>query len=246
MLRLQDDNPDKKQKNRNYGGKNQSISFLMADWGVWFEEVTASNLLKFTVDGQQILSSNSTSTTTTTSIPSNPLQANTGCIPVAKAIFESRPDVSMIVHIHPPAVMAVGGLQYGLLPLSQAAFFLFGQVSREDYDFSYENNFEINLARGFANGERAMLLNHHGMYAVGRDVAEGVFVATHLTQACEVQVRTLSMVGGDLTQVVLPSGDDLSLQYKEMMDSTDYSYDGSREWPGLIRKVKREAPDFNT
>ena len=91
-----------------------------------------------------------------------------------------------------------------------------------------------------------MLLNHHGMYAVGRDVAEGVFVATHLTQACEVQVRTLSMVGGDLTQVVLPSGDDLSLQYKEMMDSTDYSYDGSREWPGLIRKVKREAPDFNT
>ena len=220
------------------------ISFLMADWGVWFEEVTASNLLHFTVDGEQIIPSNS-STATIKTISSNPLQANTGCIPVAKAIFEARPDVSMIVHIHPPAVMAVGGLHYGLLPLSQAAFFLFGQVSREAYDFTYETDFETNLARGFANGERAMLLNHHGMYAVGRDVAEALFVATHLTQACEVQVRTLSMVGGDLTQVILPSGDDLSLQYKQMMDSTDYSYDGSREWPGLVRKVQREAPDFN-
>ena len=226
--------------------KNNPISFLMADWGVWFEEVTASNLLQFTVDGEQIIPPNSSTATNTRTIPSNSLRTNTGCIPVAKAIFESRPDVSMIVHIHPPAVMAVGGLHYGLLPLSQAAFFLFGQVSREAYDFTYETDFETNLARGFANGERAMLLNHHGMYAVGRDVAEALFVATHLTQACEVQVRTLSMVGGDLTQVILPSGDNLSFQYKEMMDSTDYSYDGSREWPGVVRKVLREAPDFNT
>lgn len=234
MLRVEDDPTSSK-----------PISFLMADWGVWFEEVTASNLLHFTVDGDQIFppSSNHSSTS---KHRNDPMQANIGCIPVAKAILESRPDVSMIVHVHPPAVMAVGGLKHGLLPLSQAAFFLFGQVSREDYDFSYEDSFETNLARGFANGERAMLLNHHGMYAVGRDVAEALFVATHLTQACEVQVRTLSMAGGDLAKVVLPSGEDLSRQYKDMMDSTDYSYDGSREWPGIVRKVQREAPDFNT
>jgi ribulose-5-phosphate 4-epimerase/fuculose-1-phosphate aldolase len=83
------------------------------------------------------------------------------------------------------------------------------------------------------------------MYAVGRDVAEGLFVATHLTQACQVQVQTLSMAGGDLDRVILPSGEDLSHQYKDMMDSTDYSYDGSREWPGIVRKVQREAPDYN-
>jgi hypothetical protein len=47
------------------------------------------------------------------------------------------------------------------------------------------------------------------------------------------------------TQILLPSGDELSRQYKDMMDSTDYSYDGSREWPGIVRKVEREHPDFN-
>jgi ribulose-5-phosphate 4-epimerase/fuculose-1-phosphate aldolase len=226
------------------GGVNgvDSITFLMADWGVWFEEVTASNLLHFTVDGQQVDYDTNSGYTTT---PADPIRANSGCIPVAKAIFEARPDVSMIVHIHPQAVMAVGGMEYGLLPLSQAAFFLWGQVSREDYDFTYENSFEENLASGFSKGQRAMLLNHHGMYAVGRDVAEGLFVATHLTQACQVQVQTLSMAGGDLDRVILPSGEDLSHQYKDMMDSTDYSYDGSREWPGIVRKVQREAPDYN-
>ena len=188
-------------------------TFLMADWGVWFEEVTASNLLHFTVHGERVeytCSSTSSSSSSTKNashsyhyqyVPTNPLQANTGCIPVAKAIFESRPDVSMIVHIHPPAVMAVGGTAWGLLPLSQAAFFLWGQVSRDDYDFTYQSSFEEGLVHGFANGQRAMLLNHHGMYAVGRDVAEAIFVATHLTQACDVQVRTLSMAGGDLDQV---------------------------------------------
>ena len=156
MLRIDDTDTDE-------------IVFLMADWGIWFEEVTASNLLKFTVDGDVFQKDGQRIS------PGSPLISNIGCIPVAKAIFESRPDVNMIVHIHPYAVMAVGGLEWGLLPLSQAAFFLWGQVSREDYDFSYESNFEETLQQGFAEGQRAMLLNHHGMYAVGRDVAEGLF-----------------------------------------------------------------------
>ncbi|KAL3916089.1 MAG: hypothetical protein SGILL_005339 [Bacillariaceae sp.] len=230
----------------------KTITFLMADWGVWFEEVTASNLLHFTVDGEQVdYNTNGDDNTpenrrdSYTTKAADPIRANSGCIPVAKAIFEARPDVSMIVHIHPKDVMAVGGMKHGLLPLSQAAFFLWGQVSREEYDFSYENSFEDNLAGGFSQGQRAMLLNHHGMYAVGRDAAEGLFVAAHLTQACQVQVKTLSMAGGDLNKVMLPSGDDLSRQYKDMMDSADYSYNGSREWPGIIRKVQREAPDYN-
>jgi len=236
MLRV----PKTKKKSISTEDSDDRVSFLMADWGVWFEEVTASNLIHFNVDGDRIFPDGSRKKSLSS------YQSNTGCIPVAKSIFESRPDVAMVVHIHPYAVMAVGGLDYGLLPLSQASFFLWGQVSREEYDFSYETDFGTTLANGFTKGQRAMLLNHHGMYAVGRDVAEAIFVATHLTQACEVQVRTLSMAGGDLSKVILPSGEDLSVQYKDMMDSTDYCYDGSREWPGIVRKVQREAPDYNT
>jgi len=90
-----------------------------------------------------------------------------------------------------------------------------------------------------------MLLNHHGMYAVGRDAAEAFFVAKHVTQACDVQVKTLAMAGGSLDNVIIPDPVVLKAQYKDMMLSTDYAYDGSREWPGLLRELGRKHPDYN-
>jgi len=180
-----------------------------------------------------------------TRMPASPVRGNIGCIPVAITILRFRQDFQTVLHVHPYSVMAVGGLKSGLLPLSQAAFFLYGQVSREEYDFSYETSFEDSLRQGFSDGKRAMLLNHHGMYAGGRDAAEAFFVAKHLTQACDVQVRTLSMAGGDLSKVNLPDSEQLAMQYKDMMASPDYAYDGSREWPGLVRQLQRKAADYN-
>merc|ERR1712050_193941 len=180
-----------------------------------------------------------------TRVPAPPVRGNIGCIPVASTILQFRQDFQTVIHVHPYSVMAVGGLKSGLLPLSQAAFFLHGQVSREEYDFSYEGSFEASLQKGFSGGKRAMLLNHHGMYAVGRDAAEAFFVAKHVTQACDVQVKTLSMAGGNLDNVILPEKRLLKRQYKDMMLSTDYAYDGSREWPGLLRELARKTPDYN-
>merc|ERR1712151_421036 len=212
--------------------------FLLGDWGVFWEEQTASKVLKFDFDGNRIFPNG-------TRFPATPDRGNIGCLPVAATIMQHRPDFQSVIHIHPYSVMAVGGLKSGLLPLSQAAFFLYGQVSREEYDFTYENSFEDTLRKGFSDGKRAMLLNHHGMYAGGRDAAEAFFVAAHLKQACDVQVNTLSMAGGDLDKVILHDPEKLAIQYKDMMASPDYAYDGSREWPGLVREVERKASDYN-
>jgi len=212
--------------------------FVAGEWGVFWEEQTASKLLKYDFE-ENLIHLNGTKEKST------PGRSNAGCIPIPPAIIKHRPDVQTIIHVHPLSVMAVGGLKSGLLPLSQAAFFLHGQVSRETYDFTYEGSFEDSLRKGFEGGKRAMLLNHHGMYAVGRDAAEAFFVAKHVTQACEVQVKTLAMAGGNLDNVILPDADMLAAQYKEMMLSPDYSYDGSREWPGLLRELARKAPDYN-
>lgn len=212
--------------------------FLLGDWGVFWEEQTASKLLKFDFEGNQVFMNGTRKQATAE-------RGNIGCIPVASTILSFRKDFQTVIHVHPYSVMAVGGLKVGLLPLSQAAFFLYGQVARESYDFSYESSFEDSLRHGFRDGKRAMLLNHHGMYAGGRDAAEAFFVAKHLTQACDVQVKTLSMAGGDLDKVLIPESDLLAAQYKDMMASTDYAYDGSREWPGLIRQLERQAKDYN-
>lgn len=212
--------------------------WLMGEWGVYWEEQSASKLLKYDFAGNLVHLNG-------TREPATPGRSNMGCVPIPPAIIAARPEVQTVIHVHPLSVMAVGGLKSGLLPLSQAAFFLYGQVSRENYDFTYEGSFEDSLAKGFAGGKRAMLLNHHGMYAVGRDAAEAFFVAKHLTQACDVQVKTLSMAGGDLDKIILPDAKQLEMQYKDMMLSTDYAYDGSREWPGLLRELGRKAADYN-
>jgi len=213
--------------------------FLMGEWGFFFEEQTASRMLKYDFNGNLVHLDGSKETAT-------PGRSNMGCVPILPAIVATRPEVQTVLHIHPLSVMAVGGLKQGLMPLSQAAFFLYGQVSRESYDFTYEGSFEESLQRGFSGGKRAMLLNHHGLYAVGRDAAEAFFVAKHVTQACDVQVKTLSMAGGKLEDLILPDPKQLQAQYKDMMLSSDYAYDGSREWPGVLRQLARVATDFNT
>merc|ERR1711988_564077 len=126
--------------------------WLMGEWGIFFDEQTASAMLKYDFDGN-IIHKNGTKE------PATPGRSNMGCLPVASTIMQYRPDVQTVLHVHPYAVMAVGGLKEGLLPLSQAALFLHDQISRESYDFTYENSFEDSLKTGFANGKRAMLLN---------------------------------------------------------------------------------------
>jgi ribulose-5-phosphate 4-epimerase/fuculose-1-phosphate aldolase len=89
--------------------------FLMAEWGIWFEEVTASNLLRYNHVTGTLVTLSTTSNGQTdqrrlVEMPAEPGRSNTGCIPVAAAIFAGRPDVNIVVHVHPFAVQAVGGL----------------------------------------------------------------------------------------------------------------------------------------
>ena len=84
------------------------------------------------------------------------------------------------------------------------------------------------------------MLDHHGLYAVGRDAAEAWFVTFHLHQACEVQLRAMA-TGQPL---IYPDPAHLDAQYQDMMSSPDYAYDGSREWAGCVRKLNRELPGY--
>ncbi|KAG5182565.1 class II aldolase/adducin N-terminal [Tribonema minus] len=251
---------------------------LMVEWGVFFEEVTASfGLVRVGFDGTLIDSVTAERTPATASV------VNMGCLPVAVPIFRERPEVNVILHTHPHAVMAVAATKAGLLPLSQAAFmfhgvavaatkagllplsqaaFMFhGVVTTYKYDFSYGGDFEGAMANGFKGFTRAMLLEHHGMYTVGRTAAEAFFVTFYINQACEVQAKVTIMgpeleivaifvkalaMANSLEDLVVPTNEHLEAQYQDMMLSEDYAYDGSREWGGIVRKLKREAANFNT
>ena len=201
--------------------------------GLFFEETTASSLVKVRFgegtppEGLHVQPDGSAA-------PSKPDVVNIGCVPVGRAIFNARPDVFSVIHAHPHAVMAVASTAEGLLPLSQAAFFLHNQIGRYKYDFAYGDEFEGAIADQFAAGKRAVMLDHHGLYAVGASARESWFVVFHLHQACEVQLRAQSS-GRPL---VMPEKQHLDVQYEDMIASPDYAYDGSREWAGCVRKVR--------
>ena len=219
--------------------RDQPDTMLLNEWGFFFEETTASSLVKVRFgpgtpsEGMHIDSNGKES-------PSKPDVVNIGCVPVGRAIFDARPDVYSVIHAHPHAVMAGSATQGGLLPLSQAAFFLHDQVGSYKYDFSYESDFEDAIAAQFAEGRRAIMLEHHGLYAVGASAREAWFVTFHLNQACEVQLRAQS-TGAPL---IVPERKHLDAQYADMIASPDYSYDGSREWAGCVRKLNRELPGY--
>jgi len=219
--------------------RDQPDVMLMNEWGFFFEETTASSLVKVRFGEGTPLEGNLIAPDGTET-HAKPDVVNIGCVPVGRAIFNARPDVNSIIHAHPHAVMAVASTEEGLLPLSQAAFFLHGAVGRYKYDFSYTDEFEQGIADQFAAGKRAVMLDHHGLYAVGDSARESWFVTFHLHQACEVQLRAQS--SGKALR--MPPGEHLAQQYEDMLDSPDYAYDGSREWAGCVRKVNRELPGY--
>ncbi|EOD22966.1 hypothetical protein EMIHUDRAFT_461189 [Emiliania huxleyi CCMP1516] len=272
--------------------RDEPDTMLMNEWGLFFEEATASSLVKVRFgdgtppEGLLVAADGSVA-------PSKPDVVNIGCVPVGRAIFEARPDVFSIIHAHPHAVMAVASTEAGLLPLSQAsptprppssstarAPSLRQTPSRDlhtnartaraaqhtsalpccrpgperekekasprtigryKYDFSYGSDFEDAIAAQFAAGKRAIMLDHHGLYAVGTSARDAWFVTFHLHQACEVQLRAQS-TGQAL---VMPSQEELQRQYADMISSPDYAYDGSREWAGCVRKLNRELPGYD-
>jgi len=219
--------------------RDEPDTMLMNEWGFFFEETTASSLVKVRfgagtpVEGR-LVGLDGKETDAKADV------VNIGCVPVGRAIFEMRPDVNTVIHAHPYSVMAVATSQEGLLPLSQAAFFLHGQAGRYKYDFSYGSEFEDAIAAQFGEGKRAVMLEHHGLYAVGTSARDAFFVAFHLNQACEVQLKAQSS-GQPL---VTPDEAHLAAQYEDMISSPDYAYDGSREWAGCVRKLNRELPGY--
>lgn len=218
--------------------RDEPDAMLMNEWGLFFEETTASSLVKVRFgtgtpsEGLRVAPDGSVA-------PSKPDVVNIGCVPVGRAIFDARPDVYSIIHAHPHAVMAVASTG-GLLPVSQAAFFLHGTIGHYKYEFSYDAEFEDGIAKQFASGKRAVMLEHHGLYAVGSSAKDAWFVTFHLHQACEVQLRAQ----GSGQPLVMPERELLDRQYLDMMSSPDYAYDGSREWAGCVRKLNRELPGY--
>jgi ribulose-5-phosphate 4-epimerase/fuculose-1-phosphate aldolase len=205
--------------------EQQPDHYLVHAYGAFYDEVTASSLVKVDAQGK--------------AADADAPWLNDGGVNLAKWIFGARPDVSYFVHGHCEDVMAVASIESKLLPLSQPAVYLGHMLTYLEYEFDEDESFGQRFQEAF--GQNNIMISHnHGYYCLGRSAAEAFFRAYYLRQACAVQLKV--MASGDKPHLIDPQR--VARYQDQMYQSADYNYDGTTEWAGLLRRLDRLAPDY--
>ena len=200
--------------------------YLINRFGLRFDEITASNLVKVNVRGELVDGSGARVSASGFAIH--------GCVHAA------RPEVECVMHLHSPWGLALSMTPEGLLPTSQFALRLHGRIARHGYEglaFGAEEQGRLVDELGSLDG---LLLDHHGTLTVGRTVGEA-FVLMHLLErAAQAQLRAMAAVGGRVLRV---SDEVAELTYRQWVGDGS-ARDGDDEWPALLRGLDRSAPDY--
>ncbi|XP_011372077.1 alpha-adducin isoform X3 [Pteropus vampyrus] len=168
--------------------------FLIVPFGLLFSEVTASSLVKVSLQGD-IIDRGSTN-----------LGINQAGFMLHSAIYAARPDVKCLVHIHTPAGAAVSAMKCGLLPISPEALSL-GEVAYHDYHgILVDEEEKVLIQKNMGPKSKVLILRNHGLVSVGESVEEAFYYIHNLVVACEIQVRTLASTGGPDNLVLLDPG----------------------------------------
>ena len=200
-------------------------AFFISPFGLLFEEITASSLLKVDFQGRLLEGTEE--------------QYNQTGYVIHSSLYQKRPDLQAVFHLHTPAGVAVSSMKCGLLPLSQFSFHFYGKISCHPYQglaLAYDK--QGKSLQEDLGSHKVMLLQNHGTLACGTSIPEAFFYAYYLEQACKVQCMALQ-AGQEL---VYPSPSLCAQTSREMRDfETDL---GARDWKALLRLLEKIAPDY--
>ncbi|WP_245152424.1 class II aldolase/adducin family protein [Allopusillimonas soli] len=210
---------------------DEDNAFLINAYGMMYEEITASSLVKIDLDGNVL---------------SRPdfgelnYGINKAGYVIHSAIHEARHDVACIIHTHSWASMAVSALECGLLPITQTAM-RFLKIGYHDYvGVVLKDEEKASLVEDLGQGE-ALILRNHGALVAGRTVGEAFNWMHRLELACRSQVAAMSC-NSPLRAV--PSSV-LEDTWRNYQPGTRRPY-GLMEWPALLRKLDRMDPSYRT
>jgi ribulose-5-phosphate 4-epimerase/fuculose-1-phosphate aldolase len=202
---------------------DQEDAFLVNAFGLMYEEITASNLVKVDLAGEVLAD--------VTGLGINPA----GFV-IHGAIHGARHDVQCVLHTHTPAGIAVSAQQHGLLPISLHAAPFQGRIGYHDFEGITVDMDE--RARLIANlgPHHALILNNHGLLTAGRTTGEALRTMLTLERACQAQVQALA--GGTPLRRISEAS------IAQTAETLDNGVVGDRDWPSLLRLAERIAPDY--
>ena len=209
--------------------------FLINPFGMMYEEITASSLIKIDLAGNIISNSNPE------------FGINLPGYVIHSAIHGARHDVGCVLHTHTNAGMAISSLKCGLLPITQTAM-RWSKIAYHDFEgVVVDLDEQKRLVANLGDAE-VLILRNHGLLACGKTIGQAFNNIYRLERACQTQLLTMACNA----EINMPSDEVIAKSNAQLqvMPSPDAKGKkrphGSIEWPALKRMLDRRDPSYKT
>ncbi|HTT97358.1 MAG TPA: class II aldolase/adducin family protein [Rhizomicrobium sp.] len=200
--------------------------FLINPYGLLFEEITASSLVKIDMDGNKVVDS--------------PYPVNPAGFTIHSALHMNRDDAHCVIHLHTDDGVAVSAQEEGLLPLDQHAMMITGDVAYHDYEgIALDLDERERLVADLGANKHVMMLRNHGTLALGKSCPDAFMRMYYLERACTMQVKALA--GGVKWNKVNQGVEEKTATQGAMAFE---GLVGALAWPALLRKLDRIDPSY--
>ena len=204
----------------------ESGRFLINEFGLRFDEICASNLVKIDLEGKVIGRVAS--------------KVNVTGFAIHGAVHAARRDAHCVMHLHNLPSIAVGIQEQGLLPVSQHALRFYGEIGYHEYEGLALSPLEQGRMLDALGSRHVLMLRNHGTVVCGRSVAEAYVLMETLERACRIQIE--AQAGGG--KLVMPSATVCEETHRDLLG--DGSPEGALEWPALLRKLDLLDASYRT
>jgi ribulose-5-phosphate 4-epimerase/fuculose-1-phosphate aldolase len=201
---------------------------LINAFGLCFEEITASNLVKIDIEGN-VLDEDC------------PFSINPAGFTIHSAVHKARHEDQCALHLHHTDAIAVASCEQGLLPYSQYSAFALASMSYHHYEGLAVNHDEITRLQQDLGTANFMLLRNHGALTMGMTIGDAFMHMYDLIRACEVQVK-LQHSQDNIVKVNPAIIDGIKAQANIVHTGET---GGQKAWPAMMRRVKRAYPEFD-
>lgn len=200
--------------------------YLVNAFGLAFDEVRASNLVKVDLAGNIL--------------DGSPYEINPAGFTIHSAIHEVREDAKCVVHLHTKATIAVASMKGGLKPWSQYSLFSLPSLSYHSYEGLAVNSNERKRLQTDLGNTNHMLLPNHGGLTVGPTVGDAFMRFYDLERACDIQL-SLMQAGGEVIEIPDPIVKGI---YEQASVVHSGETGGQKAWPSMLRKAYKLDPTF--
>ena len=204
----------------------QAHHFLINPYGLMFDEITASSLVKVDMHCNKVIDS--------------PFPVNPAGFVIHSAVHEAREDAGCVMHTHTRAGVGVSAQKCGVLPISQQSTFVLASLAYHGYEgvaFRDDEKPRLQADLGHAN---FLMLRNHGLLTVGKTIADAFLSMYTFESTCQIQIA--AQAGGELGHV-----NPLIVQgVAQAMKVQTGGLGGAFVWPSLIRKADKLDPSYKT